>query len=65
MKLFIKKSDCTFDESVNGEVMIVETFGPIYIEEYSAKQLLHSSADTEFGLEDKPYLCDAPKDYEI
>ena len=65
MKLYLKKSDCTFRDSVNGEVLEVETNEPLYIEELSAKMLLHSQWDNDFGPTDKPYLTDAPKGYEI
>ena len=65
MKLFIDKDQCTISESVNGRVLEIETFEPVYIEERSSKQLLHSSADIEFGFEDEPFLTDAPKEFKL
>lgn len=65
MKLYFDKENCEFREDVNGRVLIVETTNPVYIEELSAKMLLHSQWDNDFGSTDKPFLTEAPKEYKI
>ena len=65
MKLYINKDKCHITEDINGSVIIVETYEPVLIEEYSSQQLLHSSADTEFGFEDKPFLTIKPDKFAV
>lgn len=65
MKLYFDKLNCSVSEDINGRVIIIETEGPVYIEELGDKMLLHSQWDTDFGHTDEPYLTKAPKDYKI
>lgn len=65
MKIFIDKDQCEITNSINGRVAIIETHGPIYIEEINAKMLLHSQWDDDFGIADKPFLAEVPEDYKI
>ena len=65
MKLYLKKSNCDFDESVNGEVMIVETFEPILVEEDNCAKILHSQWDNDFGPADEPYLTNMPRGFQL
>ena len=65
MKLYFDKANCNIKEDINGHVLIIETSEPVYIEELTAKMLLHSQWDNDFGPTEKPYLTDAPKEYKI
>lgn len=65
MKLFFDKITSKVSEDINGRVMIIETDGPVYIEELKAKMLLHSQDDNDFGYTDRPFLTRAPEDYTL
>ena len=60
MKLIIDKSKCTIKETLNGRALEIETFDPVYIEEYDHKHLLTTSEYTD-GL----ILTPAPDNYLI
>ena len=70
MKLYLKKSDCTFRDSVNGEVVIVETDEPVFFEDgekSSGYELIPADYDMDgFVIEGyEPFVAKASKDYKI
>ena len=69
MKLFIKKSDCTFRDSLNGEVLEIETTEPIFFQDKHDWFLTPTDYDADgfdaTGTHLVPYVCTAPKDYKL
>ena len=66
MKLYIKTSLCEIAESVNGEVMIIETDNPIYLEDGDCKmELFPSDIYEEFELHREPFLVQAPENFSL
>ena len=72
MKLYLKKSNCTVRDSLNGEVIEVETEEPIFFDDADRHGktkgwfLIPTAYYVDYAKCNKvPYIETAPKDYKI
>ena len=74
MKLYLERSKCKIEESVNGDVLEVETDGPILVSALDETALMFDPFDSD-GVDLKkvptrkrmflPYFTSVPKDYKL
>ena len=65
MKLYLEKSKCKINESLNGRVWEIETDESIYIESGDDKLILHPENSEYYSIDSKPFLTNAPKTFSL